>query len=96
MSSGASALSQTLNGSIAGTITDESGALVPGAKVVVQTSDGKEKSATWSTDGKYALSGLAPGAYSVEATVVGSRQRKPAREAHNSRLHGIGARRKAT
>jgi hypothetical protein len=81
VSSGGSAglaLSQALSGSIAGTITDESGAMVPGAKVVIQTPDGKETSAISGADGKYVLNGLAPGAYSVEATVVGFRQTKPA------------------
>jgi hypothetical protein len=69
---------QTPKGSISGTITDESGALVPGAKVLVQTSDGREQFANSGADGKYVLTGLAAGAYSVEATVVGFRQTKPA------------------
>ena len=70
--------SQALSGSIKGTITDESGALIPGAKVTIQSSDGKEKSATTGTDGGYILNGLPAGAYSVEVTAPGFRQTKPA------------------
>jgi hypothetical protein len=69
---------QALPGSLKGTITDESGALVPGAKVTVLASDGKEKTTSSGADGSYVLSGLAAGAYSVEAEIPGLRQTKPA------------------
>ena len=68
---------QTVPGSLKGTVTDESGALIPGAKVTALAPDGKEKTAVTGADGAYVLNGLAAGAYSVEAEITGFRQTKP-------------------
>ena len=69
---------QILTGSIAGIVTDDSGARIPGAKVALQTGDGKEKSTVTRADGRYVLSGLAAGSYSVEVEMAGFRQTKTA------------------
>ena len=54
----------TLNG----TTSDESGALVPGAKITLAGSDGSTKSVISSPDGSYAFTNLSPGTYVVQAT----------------------------
>jgi hypothetical protein len=60
---------QTFRGTILGTVTDPSGAVVPGAKVTVKnTGTGLERSTETSADGSYALPELPIGTYSV--TVV--------------------------
>jgi hypothetical protein len=70
--------SQSVTGSLKGMITDESGAMIPGAKVAVLTPDGKEKTTTTGSDGRYVFTGLPKGVYSVEAEMSGFRQTKPA------------------
>ncbi|MES1258674.1 MAG: carboxypeptidase regulatory-like domain-containing protein, partial [Acidobacteriota bacterium] len=65
-------------GSLKGTITDDSGALVPGATVTATDSAGHEKTTTSAADGTYALSRLAAGVWSVEVTSPGFHQTKPA------------------
>src|SRR5215831_18813965 len=50
-------------GILRGVVTDESGALVPGAKVVVSNAAGPVKSVTSSNDGNYSIAGIAPGKY---------------------------------
>ena len=64
----AAAATATLRGHIA----DQTGALIPGAKIIVANAAGKT-AATTTADaaGAYAVSGLAPGSYSVHATVAG-------------------------
>ena len=60
---------QTFRGTILGTVTDPSGAVVPGAKVTVKnTGTGLERSTETSADGSYSASELPIGTYSV--TVV--------------------------
>jgi len=54
----------TLNG----TTSDESGALVPGAKITLTGGGGSEKSVVSSRDGSYAFTNLSPGTYVVQAT----------------------------
>jgi Carboxypeptidase regulatory-like domain len=76
-SAGAQLFCQAFSGSIKGTITDVSGALIPGAKVTVETPNGQEESATTGADGEYTLASLPAGSYSVEATVPGFQQTKP-------------------
>ena len=53
-------------GSIAGTVVDTLGAVVVGASVTVVAPDGKEKTATSSQRGEFAVTGLAPGTYTVK------------------------------
>ncbi|HEV8043048.1 MAG TPA: carboxypeptidase-like regulatory domain-containing protein [Bryobacteraceae bacterium] len=65
-------------GILHGTVMDESGALVPGAKVTVSTAAGPVKSATAGDDGTYSIAGLPPGKYSVQAASPGLVQFQPA------------------
>lgn len=62
----------TTDGAIGGTVTDPSGAVVPGAGVTA-TNLGTSSTATASTDGsgRYLVGHLQPGVYSVEVTAKG-------------------------
>jgi hypothetical protein len=51
-----------------GKVTDESGAVVPGAKVVLSGPGRLSKAATSGNDGSYAVSELPPGSYTVHAS----------------------------
>ena len=57
---------------IHGHIADQTGALIPGAKVTITTPDGKAVSnATADASGAYYISGLPAGSYIVNATFSG-------------------------
>jgi outer membrane receptor protein involved in Fe transport len=59
-------------GGITGVVTDESGAVLPGATVqATSQATGLQRSATTGTDGFYALPLLPPGVYSVAASLTG-------------------------
>src|SRR5277367_6052362 len=73
-----SAVAFAQTGSIKGAITDESGALVPGAKVTASTPSGVVKATTSGNDGSYVLSGLPAGKYNVQAASPGLAQIQPA------------------
>jgi len=60
-----------------GTVMDESGALVPGAKVTVSNASGPVKSTVSGDDGTYSIAGLAAGRYTVVATSPGLAQVQP-------------------
>jgi hypothetical protein len=63
---------QTFRGTILGSVTDPSGAVLPGAKVTVKnTGTGLERSTETSADGSYAVSELPIGTYSVTVTQAG-------------------------
>lgn len=63
---------QTFRGTILGTVTDPSGAVVPGAKVTVKNEGtGLERSTETSADGSYALPELPIGTYTVTITLTG-------------------------
>jgi hypothetical protein len=62
---------------VRGAVSDESGAVIPGAKVTVSNSAGPVKSGTAGDDGNYSITGLAPGKYSVQATSPGLQQIQP-------------------
>jgi hypothetical protein len=66
MLAAAAALAQ--NVTLTGQVADETGAVVPGAKISI-TGAGTVKSATSDNNGMYSASGLAPGSYAVLATV---------------------------
>jgi hypothetical protein len=66
------------SGTLKGVITDESGALVPGASITVSNAAGPVKTGTSANDGAYSITGLAPGQYSVEAASPGLVQPQPA------------------
>jgi hypothetical protein len=65
--SGAGAL-PAQNSILRGLVTDESGAVVPGATVTLAGPGSFEKIATSGGDGAYSFAGLAPGDYSVQAS----------------------------
>jgi carboxypeptidase family protein len=65
------ALYGQVSGTLHGTVTDESGALVPGAKVTVSNAAGPVKSTTTNSEGSYSIAGIPPGTYSVLATSPG-------------------------
>jgi len=62
LSSSAFAQTTVSNGSISGTVTDTTGAVVPGAKVTISGSTGQTITLTTGAQGGYATGGLVPGA----------------------------------
>jgi Carboxypeptidase regulatory-like domain len=61
-----------------GVVSDESGAVIPGARVVIKLSSGAARSATTDSTGSYAFAGLAPGACTVQASAPQLTLAKPA------------------
>ena len=55
-------------GTVTGTVTDQTGAVVAGAKVEVSDSRGVKQTVTTNDQGVYTVSGLAPGAYDVSVS----------------------------
>ena len=65
-------LAQTFRGTILGTVTDFSGAVLPGAKVTVhQVATGLERTTQTSADGSYAIPELPIGSYTVTISSTG-------------------------
>ena len=63
------ATAQTTNGQISGTLTDPSGAVVPGAQIdVLNQTTGQHRLATSADSGSYNIPQLPPGTYTVTAT----------------------------
>src|SRR5436305_14432460 len=63
---------QTFRGTILGTVTDPSGAVIAGAKVTVKnTGTGLERTSQTSADGSYSLPELQIGTYTVTVTQSG-------------------------
>ena len=63
---------QTFRGTILGTVTDPSGAVLPGVKVTVKNvATGLERTTETSADGSYALPELPIGTYTVTITLTG-------------------------
>src|SRR5580698_4607856 len=66
------ATAQTITGSILGTVTDSSGAVVPGATVTVTNESTNESSKTQTSDsGAYQIPYLNPGAYQISVSHAG-------------------------
>jgi len=66
------AVAQAGRGSISGLVTDPSGAIIPGARIIAQSQATGLKLSTVSTpEGLYSFISLAPGAYQVTATAKG-------------------------
>src|SRR5258707_12893845 len=63
LSSPAFAQTTVSNGSISGTVSDASGAVVPGAKVTISGPTGQTITVTTGAQGGYATGSLVPGAY---------------------------------
>src|SRR5260370_16661496 len=53
---------------LTGVVTDESGAVIPGAKIVLTAANGTARNATSDDRGAYSFSGLAPGDYTLLAS----------------------------
>jgi hypothetical protein len=70
-------LSQSLS-SIRGVVSDESGAVIPGVKIMVTGPGGIAKATISGADGSYNVNGLAPGKYAVAASAQGLTQAQPA------------------
>ncbi len=66
----AAAFAQT-SGTISGTITDGSGAVVANAKVTAASAAGERREATSSASGQYSFPFLAPGGYRIEVGLAG-------------------------
>src|SRR5688572_11759388 len=62
-------------GSLAGTVRDESGAVLPGATIEAESPALIEKVRTTATDseGRYRINGLRPGVYTITFTLPGFR-----------------------
>src|ERR1035437_2480977 len=65
-----SATAQPGTGPLRGTMTDDSGAVIPAANVTL-TGTGVAKTAQTQADGTYVFQGLAPGPYAVKAALPG-------------------------
>jgi hypothetical protein len=65
------AAAQTQTGSIHGTVTDPTGAVIPASTVTLTSKDGASQSATSGGDGTFTVNRLEPGHYSISATAEG-------------------------
>jgi len=66
------AFGQSDTGRITGVLTDQNGAVVPGATIVVKNDKtSEERTATSTSDGTYIVASLKPSIYSVTATTQG-------------------------
>src|SRR5579871_5181188 len=67
-----SSIAQVVTATLTGTVTDSSGALVPGATVTAtETNTGVNRTTQTSTEGVYSLPFLSPGTYKVEIQKTG-------------------------
>jgi len=64
-------LAQQPTGSITGTVTDTSGAVIPDADVTVNNAAGLVNAAKTDQEGVYTVEGLAPGTYKISISVKG-------------------------
>jgi Carboxypeptidase regulatory-like domain/TonB dependent receptor len=62
---------QQARGTLRGVITDELGAVIVGANVVLTDASGVQKKTTTNAEGVYNYAGLAPGKYSLQANAPG-------------------------
>ncbi|HXG56499.1 MAG TPA: TonB-dependent receptor, partial [Vicinamibacterales bacterium] len=68
----AAAHAQTVSGSLVGTVTDRSGAVLPGAAIVITDVErGTKRESVTNTEGQYTLSSLEPGPYQVAIEMTG-------------------------
>src|SRR5215472_11248525 len=66
------AFAQTPTGAIEGTVTDPSGAIIPGAVVgVSESATGRIINVTSNAEGFYSVRNLLPGLYTVKVTAAG-------------------------
>src|ERR1700745_1444823 len=67
----AAALAQAPTATLAGKVTDQTGAVIPGATVTVTSAAGKQTTTTTGPEGGFQIDSLAPGTYNVAATAKG-------------------------
>ena len=65
------ARAQGAKGEIRGTVTDQTGALIPGAQVAITGEDGKAITVTTGRDGAYRFAAVTPGMYQMVVTAKG-------------------------
>src|SRR6266540_2949628 len=69
---GAAGFAQVINATLSGTVTDATGALIPGVEVTAtQTDTGVVSSALTNESGTYQFPSLQPGPYRVTASLAG-------------------------
>jgi len=66
-----SLFAQQSSGNLRGQITDQFGGVIIGANVTITDAAGTTKTATTDNEGNYAISGIAPGKYTVRAASTG-------------------------
>lgn len=62
---------QSQSGSIHGTITDPTGAVIPSSTVIIAGADGQSRTVTSGGNGAYAAENLAPGSYTLSVSANG-------------------------
>src|SRR5215471_9021570 len=82
----ASLLAQTAT--LRGVVTDESGAVIPSARITVNGPNGA-RAMTSGNDGSYVLAGLAPGDYTVQAAAPDLVLPQPARVTLNAGIRTL-------
>jgi Carboxypeptidase regulatory-like domain len=65
------------NTPLRGRVSDETGAVIPGATITATDATGKAFSATSSSDGSYTLTAIPPGTYVIEAKFAGFFMKQP-------------------
>ncbi len=65
------AAAQQTRGTLRGAITDELGAVIVGANIVLTDASGAQKKTTTNAEGIYTYAGLAPGKYTLQANAPG-------------------------
>ena len=68
------AWAQAPTGAVSGKVTDQTGALIPGATVTATEADGKQVITTSDQGGTFSMQSLPPGSYTVSATAKGFAQ----------------------
>src|SRR5580704_3658121 len=71
----ASAFAQEFRGTLSGSVTDSTGAQIPGAKIVVtETNTGTKIESVSDSTGQYTIPFLAPGDYDIAVTKEGFKE----------------------
>src|SRR3974390_1573203 len=65
------ARAQSPTGSVHGTVTDPTGAVIPSSTITLTAADGATRTATSGAAGEYTIDQVAPGSYTATATADG-------------------------
>src|SRR5512146_1276944 len=65
------ARAQSPAGSVHGTITDPTGAVIPSSTITLTAADGTSRTATSGASGEYSIDQVVPGSYTVSASAIG-------------------------